>query len=405
MRVASVCFSLLALASAAIAQLTPGTKVPLGEPFPIVADFNHDGLDDLIQERSVILNDGTSLSDVRDLALPSGEKVWAVLDVNGDHNLDLLTIAGGFPAPQQPIYRLYIGDGTGRFGKPTNVVTGPRPYVSDVDGDGKDDLVVLAPFFEGNRDTATDVTVMRSRGDGTFETLPSFRIARSPQVYPDYRIQTGDLDRDGMPDLVLRTPTDLIILHGRGGGHFDVEDQSMPQDVDEYGWWSMKLADIDGDTNLDIVLVARHKIRVLFGNGRGMFNDTTTASIPKFHDADPMPPGWNPLKLDGINQPRQLVIGHFVRGDRNEIAATTAEGDIVVYAYQSGVLLEVARAATEYLSPEVRPGKFRGPGGDDLYVMGTLIWGDPYPKPRVYVGSVPAAGVIAKPTRRRASHP
>ena len=107
MRVASVCFSLLALASAAIAQLTPGTKVPLGEPFPIVADFNHDGLDDLIQERSVILNDGKSLSDVRDLALPSGEKVWAVLDVNGDHNLDLLTIAGGFPAPQQPI-RLLI---------------------------------------------------------------------------------------------------------------------------------------------------------------------------------------------------------------------------------------------------------------------------------------------------------
>ena len=63
MRVASVCFSLLALASAAIAQLTPGTKVPLGEPFPIVADFNHDGLDDLIQERSVILNDGTSVAN------------------------------------------------------------------------------------------------------------------------------------------------------------------------------------------------------------------------------------------------------------------------------------------------------------------------------------------------------
>src|SRR6266568_1945589 len=296
MRVAAVCFSFLTLASTAIAQLTPGAKVPLGEPFPIVADFNHDGLDDLIQERNVIVNDGTSLSTVYDLGLPAGEKVWGVLDVNGDHNLDLLTIAGGFPAQQQPTYRLYIGDGTGRFGKPVNVVTGPRPYVSDVDGDGKDDLVVLAPFFEGIRDTATDVTILRSRGDGTFETLPSFRIARSPQVYPDYRIQTGDIDHDGLPDLIIRCPTDLVILHGRGGGRFDVEDQSMLQDVDEYGWWSMKLADIDGDSNLDIVLVARHKIRVLFGNGRGMFADTTTASIPKFHEADPMPPGWNPLR-------------------------------------------------------------------------------------------------------------
>lgn len=405
MGVAAICFSVLTFASAAVAQLTPGTRVPLGEPFPIVADFNHDGLDDLIQERNILLNDGVGFSTVHDLGLPPSEKVWGVLDVNGDHNLDLLTIAGGFPAAQHPKYRLRIGDGAGGFGQAIDVVTGPRPYVSDVDGDGKDDLVVLAPFFEGIRDTATDVTVMRSLGDGTFETLPSFRIARSPQVYPNYRIETGDIDHDGLPDLVLRTPTDLVILHGRGGGHFDVEDQGMAQDVDEYGWWSMRLADIDGDTNLDIVLVARHKIRVLFGNFRGMFTDTTTASIPKFHDANPMPPGWNPSKLDGINQPRQLVIGHFVKANRNEIAATTAEGDVVVYAYQDGMLVEVARTATEYLSPEVRPGKFRGPGGDDLYVMGTLIWGDPYPKPRVFTGAVPASGLIAKPIRRRAARP
>jgi hypothetical protein len=58
------------IACAAVAQLTPGVVVRSGEPFPIVADFNGDGLDDLIQERTVLLNHAGDLSDRRDLGLP-----------------------------------------------------------------------------------------------------------------------------------------------------------------------------------------------------------------------------------------------------------------------------------------------------------------------------------------------
>jgi len=91
MRLSAVTVLAFALASAAAAQLTPGFIVRSGEPFPIVADFNGDGLDDLIQERNVILNNnGGALVAEHDLALPSGEKVVGILDVNGDGRVDLV---------------------------------------------------------------------------------------------------------------------------------------------------------------------------------------------------------------------------------------------------------------------------------------------------------------------------
>src|SRR6267142_1891113 len=71
--------------------------------------------------------------------------------------------------------------------------------------------------------TATDVTVLRSRGDGTFDTLETFRIAASPQIVPDHRVLSGDLNHDGLPDLVIRCAQDLVILLGTGGGKFAVK--------------------------------------------------------------------------------------------------------------------------------------------------------------------------------------
>jgi VCBS repeat protein len=414
MRVAAVSVLTLLVASVAMAQVTPGVVVRSGQPFPIVADFNGDGLDDLIQERNVILNNGT-LEVQHDLGLPDGERVVAVLDINGDHKLELITMTSQLMLPPslgegthaEPGYRLYISDSQYNYGSGIDIASGPPPLVADVDADGKDDIILVRDVFEGPRAVAADVTILRSRGDGTFDRLPAIRTAPDPQIYPDFRVPIADMNRDGIPDLVFRCPQDLVVLLGLGGGKFAVEDHYLPQEPD-YGTQSMRLADVDGDGNVDVILPGFRAVRVLFGDGRGNFARSTIARAARQHDIIGFPAGV-PVDLDHVNQPRDLAVGNFTQGDRVQIAGAMSEGDIVIFAWDRGSLNEVARTRTEFWLPTIRSGNFRSGGGTDLYAMGTAIWGDMYPRPRVFNGgeSVTIAGAapVRQPSRRRALRP
>jgi hypothetical protein len=382
----------LLLAFPLIADLAPGVVVTAGQPFPIVADFNGDGLDDLIQERNVLLSNGTSFGEPR--SLPIGdERVVGVLDVNGDGVVDLLTmgttvmVPPSLPQPpmQAPGYRLYIADAARNYGRPIGISSGAPPGIADVDADGKDDCVILSPVRpDGFHETATDVIVLRSRGDGTFDQLETFRMPAFPQIYPEYRLLVGDLNHDAIPDLVIRCTQDLVVLLGKGGGAFEVHTRHLPIGP-AFAPQSTRLADIDGDSNLDVILPSLRGIRVFFGDGKGNFPRTTRGSIAKVHEIG-LPPGMEFLVPANANQPRDLALGHFTRTDRMQIAAGTMDGDLVVFSYERGELREDARTPTEFWHLDIRSGSFRGGALDDLYVMGTLIWGDNMPRPRVFNG-------------------
>jgi hypothetical protein len=414
MRHFAVAVLAVSIASAAIAEMTPGFVVTFGAPFPIVADFNGDGLDDLIQERNAVINSGGALATVHDFGIPADERVVGVLDVNGDHRLDLVTVGVPVvvppsiqqePAPMQsPGYRLYIADASRNYAAGIGISSGPQPYAADVDSDGKDDFVILAVVSNAQHlPIGTDVIVLRSRGDGTFESLAPFRIGASVQIYPDHRIQSGDLNHDGAADLVLRTTQELISLLGTGDGHFSVKSRYLPMNQ-EFGVQTMRLGDIDGDSNLDVVVPGFRSVRALFGDGRGNFTRTARGRFEKVHDATGYPAGLS-LTPDNANQPKNFVLGHFTRGDQLQIAAGTGEGDIVILEYGTGALREVSRTATEFWLVSLRAGAFHAGGGTDLYAVGTLIWGENWPKPRLFYGvhDATAAGTVARVAGRRRS--
>jgi FG-GAP-like repeat len=385
-------FVLCAFPSAA--GLTIGAIVPDARALSRPADVNGDGLTDLIQERDAILNQGGGIFVVRSLGLADGDHALDWLDANGDGIADILANdtksngPGGSPAKQT--YRVYIAGDNGRY---ANGVVVPNnegvPYIAEVNGDGKEDIVLLRPVFAGNRNLGTEVQVLISKGDGTFTPRTPFRIGRDPQISLSNRLAAGDLDRDGRPDLVIRTYDELAILRGTGNGDFAVEARYLPGQP--FGYNATKFADVDGDGNLDVLLAGQRTVRVFLGDGTGRLPRLATAAIEQVREPVyppwlvivPPPGGAPPLTPVNAGQPRTLAIGQFIEKGRTEIAAPAGEGDVVIFAWERGALREVARVQTDLLLPDLHAGAFLGEGRTDLYATWNFGYQAQRPLPKI----------------------
>lgn len=171
----------------------------------------------------------------------------------------------------------------------------------DLDGDGQADLVVShnrqpLPGGEGHA-----LTVMRSNGDGTFATAPipfsEFQVRR---------VLLRDFDRDGQLDLAaLRRDADglgpVMIYRGKGGGTFT-------EAVDQVGLVApggLDAGDMDGDGILDLVFSDgdTRTLRLGKGRGDGRFEERVLAT-----DAS----GWD-LELADFNRDGRQDVA-LVRG-------------------------------------------------------------------------------------------
>jgi hypothetical protein len=373
------------------AQMVAGAVVHEGSAFPVVADLNHDGLDDLIQDRTVLFNSGGSFSAPVALPLEGSDRVIETLDANGDGRPDLLTQDTTVPGAAH--YRLYLATGDGGFtpGPGNYLPTPTAPYVADVDGDGMDDLILTTDVFKGMLRVATDITLLRSNGTGFFERLNTYRIPPYAQILPGYRVLAGDLNHDGHPDLVIRCVDDLVVMRGTGRGAFEVETRYLPG---PFGYTAKTLADIDGDGNLDFVLAEQREVLAFLGDGRGNFPRVASGAIEKKHEMS-VP---NTIR-EGTQQPRDLAIGNFTTS-HPQIAMGTLEGDVVILEYRDGVLAEAARNLTDSLLVSVKAGSFVSPGHSDIEASGTGIIVAP---PRLLIGreKVPPASVPRATSRMR----
>lgn len=378
----------LAFACVAFAGLSPGPVVVM-ERFltspPGIADMDGDGLSDLVLDRTVLLNRGGGSFLEQDLGLEGvgpyngGDQAGAFLDVNADGRVDLLTNDRPTAPPGADrgamTYRLYIAGQQLPYGNGIELGKNLWPWIADADGDGRDDIVLKKSIFQNDLEVASELTVLVSRGDGTFAARQPFRIPRYPHLTPMSRVPAGDLNHDGITDLVIKTSDSLLVLRGIGGGDFaPAEVRYIPQRY--FGGWITKVADVDGDGHLDVIVVGLRIVRVFLGDGTGRFPRSTSATIAELRTV----PGLSPS-----NSPGELVLGQFVRHGRTEIAANTTEGDVVILAYERGQLREVARFQTEYVRVGIAAGQFREPGKNDLWVNGAFLPnGQRPPAPRLF---------------------
>ncbi len=166
----------------------------------------------------------------------------------------------------------------------------------DLNGDGIPDLVVTERF-------GTTVSVLLGQGDGTFGPVNSVDMGAAPAG-----LQLADFNGDGHLDLVVsnRTGETVTVRLGQGNGSFG-SSQSFNVGQAPQG---LVAADFNGDGELDLAVtnVAADSVSLLLGQGDGTFAAAVSFDV-----------GQNPVALTagdltGNGLP-DLVVSNFSSND------------------------------------------------------------------------------------------
>lgn len=254
------------------------------------ADLNGDGKPDAIVANAeyrqsgsltVYLNNGDgTFSGRADYQLDTAPFEIVVSDLNGDGKADMAVSRG--PDAGQGKVSVFPGNGDGTFGAPADFTVGDGPQslsTGDLNRDGKPDVVA------GNW-LAASVSVLLNAGDGTFRET-RYATDRGPEG-----VEIADMNSDGKLDVLTANffKSSVTLLLGRGdgtfrtGGTFDAGDTAN----------DLGVGDFDRDGKLDVITADFFvdSVSVLRGNGRGRLGSKT---------AFPTDVGPNKLKVADLN--------------------------------------------------------------------------------------------------------
>jgi hypothetical protein len=247
-------------------------------------------------------------------------------DLNGDGHMDVV-----FAQEQNPVgsvnSTLFWGSASGWNSTPDVefVTTWASGVVAaDVSGDGLLDLAFAC--YKSATSTGTDSMVFVQESAGFCGTQPSYKLPTKGAK----AVAAGDINGDTRVDLVFANALsggyaeiDSYIYWGKAGGGFE---ESSPKGLPTSGAEDVKVADLDGDSDLDVVfanaldntLNRSVDSYVYLNDGTGGFSTSPDARLPTVGAI-----AVEVADLDGTGRADLIFAGHF--------DGTTFEVESLVY--------------------------------------------------------------------------
>jgi hypothetical protein len=232
-----------------------------------VADVNGDGLDDLFVCGARFQGGRLFFQTPSGHFMETGTTVFMqdsicedvnalFFDADGDGDPDLYVASGGneFEGKNPALLdRLYINDGKGNFTR--SVYALPQFYgnksalcAADIDHDGDLDLFVGVRADARAYGKPVTSRLLLNDGKGHFSLAPDNVIdLKNIGMITDACF--ADLDKDGYPELVVAGEWMSVAIYNNKGGKFTRSGQQFPPGL----WQTIRIADVDGDGNPDIL--------------------------------------------------------------------------------------------------------------------------------------------------------
>jgi hypothetical protein len=250
-------------------------------------------------------NGGISDGVILNTGVTSSPTDLATLDLNGDNAAEIVV------SDFSDTIHVFDNNGAGQLSvsqsmdpvDPVNYSSGyqiERVRPADVDNDPQMELVVLESYTNTGGSSITQVAVYSFNASGTLSATRDSTVTLFDN--PD-KMQVGDVDGDGSPDVVVKTDgvaaADVAVetYLNDGAGNFTFGDSvSSPTLCNNSSNRGIAIGDIDQDGNADIVVGddCDSSVHIAFGQGSGTLGQLFQTSQGTF----------------GFDETENVYIGH-----------------------------------------------------------------------------------------------